>query len=85
MCMHAWDCQLTAVYIEDDADYIGVRETLTFQAGQANHSIVITLVDDDISEDTEHFTASLFSSMFGVQIPSPQNTVINILDNDGRS
>lgn len=67
----------------DGADYIGVSETLTFHRGHTSLTITIPLIDDVITEDTEHFTASLLPTEPGIRTSSPWEAVISIIDNDG--
>lgn len=78
-----WNVIILPLSLKDGADYNGVRKNLTFDAGLTNQSITITIIDDDITEGMEYFTASLFSSETGVQISSPKDTIIAIVDNDG--
>lgn len=68
---------------QDGTDYVGVNKALTFQPGQSVHTVSIQFIDDDITEDNEFFTASLIVSKAGTQAPSPQDTLITIIDNDG--
>lgn len=61
-----------------------MSKALTFQPGQSIHTVSIQLIDDDITEDNEHFTASLTLNEAGTQPYSSQDSVITIIDNDGK-
>lgn len=59
-----------------------MKTGLTFRPGETSLSLNITIIDDDVTEDPEHFTASLSSTEVGVQFSSPQSALITIADND---
>ena len=60
-----------------------MNKTLTFHPGQSIHTVFIYLIDDDTTEDNEHFTALLILPEAGVQTSLSQDAVITIIDNDG--
>lgn len=64
------------------SDYNGEPQSITFQPGETGpKSIDIDLVDDELLEDTEKFTAFLTSSNPAVKTGKPAS--VRIFDNEG--
>ncbi len=65
-----------------DADYLALdNDKVTFRDGEVERIVEIPLVDDEVHEGNESFSASLIP-MDGSQITSPSSTSIVILDDD---
>ncbi len=80
--MHAWCCISTA-----GSDYTSVTDyTLSFAAGSPVNSmscVDIVILEDSAVEDIERFYVEL-STSDPVNILSPDNASVSILDDDGR-
>lgn len=64
-------------------DYVGEPKEIIFQPGETGPKLVdIDLVDDNILEDEEYFTAYLTSPASGVKVGAPAS--VRILDNEGK-
>lgn len=62
-------------------DYQAVSQTLTFNAGQTSQSVVVSIVDDAVTESNETFTLQLSNATGGASIFDNQG-VGTIVDND---
>ena len=72
------------VFPLDGVDYIGIRETFTFEAGQNVSSVEVNLTEDDeIYETFKNFSLRITSSDFNVEVTNDVVTV-HIVDNDGK-
>ena len=58
--------------------------TLTFQPGVTQSEVLVSTVDDTLSEGRESFTGSLRNPSAGLQIGMPAETTVFIEDNDGQ-
>ena len=67
----------------DTEDYTGVTTVVTFAPGERVKIVNVSTIDDDSSESTESFTATLSNASLSsvVTITQPMATV-NIADND---
>jgi hypothetical protein len=63
------------------SDYIPVNGRLTFRPGEIEKTILIDIVDDNVSERTETFTLSLFNPSGSAGLVNSQTT-ITIADDD---
>ena len=70
--MHCFHC------VEDE-DFLRVLETLTFNVGESRMCINVTILGDDIEEETERFPMQIFSPEFG-----QSSTIVTINDDDGQ-
>ena len=68
-------------------DYNAVSRPVIFAPGQTTASVLVGIIDDDIYELTESFTAeaTLQSPDNGQILIRPMETLISILNNDGKS
>ena len=64
-------------------DYSSGIFPVTFDSMTSTQCISITLVDDNLVEDTETFTVSLSSSDPAVQLGTPSTAFVSILDTSG--
>ena len=65
-------------------DYTAVSETLTFDIGTNRTCSPVSIVDDSTVEDTEEFSVVLISDNFQVDVTTPSEASVIILDGDGR-
>ena len=65
----------------ENVDFSGVRQTFTLSSGTTFASPAFTIVNDDLSEVSESFTASISTSARGVTV-SRQSAEVIINDND---
>ena len=63
-------------------DYASLTITLPIAAGGTSATINLGTVDDDISEISETFTATLSNPTNGLALGDPVVTVVTIDDND---
>ena len=74
----------TSPFTAGSGDYSDKPIEITFQPGETGpKSIDIDIIDDNILEDTERFTAFLRPSTPGVKAGQP--ATVEILDNEGDS
>lgn len=66
---------------EAGSDYVAKKDTLFFEPGITEKTITITVVDDDVFEEDEHFFVRLTDAA-GAAIGSPALATIVILDDD---
>ena len=67
------------------SDYNRVATTLTFGPDDERRCFVVPIVNDQINEGKEDFTAEIITSTLprGVVVSTPEVTTITILDDDG--
>ena len=67
-------------------DYDSGPYTVTFATGEKSVSLRISLNDDNIFEHNENFVLSINTSSLptGVYIESLNETIVTIVDNDGK-
>ena len=65
-------------------DYTPGPYTVTFSAGQMNATLIVSTMDDNITELSEYFVVVINSTdqQSVVEIGTPNNTVITIEDNE---
>ena len=69
----------------DPDDYTGVTTVVTFPAGQTTQTVDVPTIDDNDSEGTESFTATLSNaSPSDVVFITEDTATINITDNDSK-
>ena len=69
----------------DPDDYTGVTTVITFAPGQTVQTVDVSTEDDDDSESTESFTATLSNaSPSNVVFITQPTATVNIADNDGK-
>ena len=69
----------------DGVDYTNHTVTLTFQPGETQLFVDVTIVDDDILEDVEIFTVILTTGNSNVDTPSDTDTTtVTITDDDSK-
>ena len=67
-------------------DYTTVDRLLVFNGSTDNIMVDVPIVDDDLAEDDEVFSAELVAVAPSALITiAPATTTINIIDNDGKS
>ena len=66
------------------SDYTSVvQQVVTFDPGVTELSVSVTIVDDDILENVEMFTATLVAQDPSVVVVVQGTADVSILDNDG--
>ena len=66
------------------SDYQAVTRTLTFQPNEDQMCFDVTILDDELDEGTESFSAEIISiPSSGVVIGDPESSIISITDDDG--
>ena len=68
----------------DAADYRETIEELTFAPGETLKTVEVTIINDNVYEVLEEFTAELTTTDSGVDIFQPDATA-RISDDDGNS
>ena len=63
------------------ADYSDVTVELTFDENTTEACVDISIIDDDIVEDTEDFSVTLATDDSAVML-EPDSAIVNILDQD---
>ena len=66
----------------DGTDYTHDTVTVTFQPGQVQASVDVSILDDDVLESVEMFSATLTSNEPNVDVSSDDTAEILIDDND---
>ena len=66
----------------DGRDYIDYIGTLTIPSGVVESLVDVTIVDDDVLEGQEMFTATLTTEDPNVDIPSDSDTATVIVNDD---
>ena len=71
-------------YLTGGADYETGSYTVTFTAGQLYAALMVSTMDDNTTELSEYFSATITSTdqPSATEIGSPNMTFINIEDND---
>uniref|UniRef100_T1KPR5 Calx-beta domain-containing protein n=1 Tax=Tetranychus urticae TaxID=32264 RepID=T1KPR5_TETUR len=62
------------------SDYIGVNETIVFQPNETSKQVMISVIDDDVFEEDEHFYCRL--NWPKLQLGTPPTATVMILDDD---
>ena len=77
--MHVMLC-----FVGDGVDYISRPYHITFSAGIIQESFSISIIDDNILEETETFQLSINASALPINVTSgsTDQAVVTILDND---
>ena len=71
------------VSLADPNDYTSVSQLLTFGPGQTTQNVPVTIVNDNVFEETEQFMASLELVTTGVDVQViPAEATVNIFDDD---
>ena len=66
------------------SDYQAVTRTLTFQPNENQMCFDVAILDDDLDEGTESFSAEIISiPSSGVVRGDPESSIISITDDDG--
>ena len=65
-----------------DADYSGVPSSVTFQSGETEKTITFTAVDDALNDDGERVRLGFGSLPDRVSAGTPDETTVNITDDD---
>ena len=65
-------------------DYGGVVTTVTFEPGDTAQFVDISIVNDDVLEGVEMFTATLTTDDSNVDISSNDTATITITDDDSK-
>ncbi len=63
-------------------DYQATSGTLGFADGETSRSIIVTILNDDQTEDDEDFTLTLSNPQGGAGLGAPQSALVTILDDD---
>jgi uncharacterized delta-60 repeat protein len=63
-------------------DYATASGTLSFAPGETSRAIAVTLLNDELVENTEHFTLKLGNPTGGVPLGAQISAVIRIADNE---
>ena len=74
-----------SLYSAAGLDYIDLHPELQLVSFQPNEDRVcfdVTILDDQLSEGRENFSARIISVPTGVDIGNPGTTIISITDND---
>ncbi|XP_008549239.1 sodium/calcium exchanger 3 [Microplitis demolitor] len=74
-------------YTEDGSaeageDYVAARGTLTFEPGEVKKTIQLSVIDDDVFEQDEHFYVKLSNVSQPAMLVSPSLATVMILDDD---
>ncbi|XP_044013708.1 sodium/calcium exchanger 1 isoform X2 [Aphidius gifuensis] len=67
---------------EAGSDYISANGTLTFQPGETKKTIQLSVIDDELFEEDEHFYVKLSNVSKPAIIASPSMATVMILDDD---
>ena len=70
-----------------EIDYIDLHpelQVLSFQPNEERVCFDVVIVDDQLSEGEENFTARITFTPTGVDIGSPETTIISISDNESK-
>ena len=74
----------TCISLTDGTDYGGVTSIVTFESGVTEQFVDISIVNDDVLEGVEMFTATLTTDDSNVDISSDDTAFITIVDNDSK-
>ena len=76
-------CDVCAATVE--VDFTATSQLLVFNAATSEHTVMIPIIDDDLLEHVESFSATLTLLASDDQVSlSPSEATITILDNDGK-
>ena len=65
-------------------DYIATSYNITIPSQTTHVLFNISIIDDNILEDTENFTVTIMSSQPSITVNTPDQTTIIIVDDDGK-
>ena len=74
----------TRISLTGGTDYGGVASTVTFESGDTEQFVDITIVNDAVLEGVEMFTATLTTDDSNVDISSNDTAFITIVDDDSK-
>ena len=74
----------TCISLTGGTDYGGVASTVTFESGDTEQFVDISIVDDVVLEGVEMFTATLTTDDSNVDISSNDTAFITIVDDDSK-
>ncbi len=64
-------------------DYSTISRIVTFSPGTTSVSVPVNLMEDDVQEESEDFTATI-SSPNGATLGTPTTATVTIMEDDGR-
>ncbi|XP_011496483.1 PREDICTED: sodium/calcium exchanger 3 [Ceratosolen solmsi marchali] len=67
---------------EAGSDYVSVKGTLTFESGETRKTIKLSVIDDELFEEDEHFYVRLTNCSQPALLASPSLATVMILDDD---
>ncbi|XP_026296731.1 sodium/calcium exchanger 3 isoform X2 [Apis mellifera] len=67
---------------EAGSDYISAKGTLTFDSGETKKTIKLSVIDDELFEEDEHFYVRLSNASQPAMLVSPSLATVMILDDD---
>ncbi|XP_026670890.1 sodium/calcium exchanger 3 isoform X3 [Ceratina calcarata] len=67
---------------EAGSDYISAKGTLTFNPGETKKAIKLSVIDDELFEEDEHFYVRLSNASQPAMLVSPSLATVMILDDD---
>ncbi|XP_050589466.1 sodium/calcium exchanger 3 isoform X3 [Bombus affinis] len=67
---------------EAGSDYISAKGTLTFDPGETRKTIKLSVIDDELFEEDEHFYIRLSNASQPAMLVSPSLATVMILDDD---
>ncbi|XP_023246953.1 sodium/calcium exchanger 1 [Copidosoma floridanum] len=67
---------------EAGSDYVSVRGTLKFEPGETRKTIKLSVIDDELFEEDEHFYVRLTNCSQPAMLASPSLATVMILDDD---
>ncbi|OAD56815.1 Sodium/calcium exchanger 3 [Eufriesea mexicana] len=67
---------------EAGSDYISAKGTLTFDSGETRKTIKLSVIDDELFEEDEHFYVRLSNASQPAMLVSPSLATVMILDDD---
>ncbi|XP_076234435.1 sodium/calcium exchanger 3 isoform X2 [Calliopsis andreniformis] len=67
---------------EAGSDYISAKGTLTFDPGETRKTIQLSVIDDELFEEDEHFYIRLSNASQPAMLVSPSLATVMILDDD---
>ncbi|XP_047349004.1 sodium/calcium exchanger 1 isoform X5 [Vespa velutina] len=67
---------------EAGSDYVSAKGTLTFESGETKKTIQLSVIDDELFEEDEHFYVRLSNVSQPAMLVSPSLATVMILDDD---
>lgn len=67
---------------EAGSDYVSAKGTLTFESGETKKTIKLSVIDDELFEEDEHFYVRLSNVTQPAMLVSPSLATVMILDDD---